>query len=58
MNLFSFEVCDTTQFPLESDEPALDTSVGAYVDPTLFGLMGGLALMFIVMCVVLQLFAK
>ena len=42
----------------ESEEAPLDTSPGAYVDPTLFGLMGGLALMFIVMCVVLRLFAK
>jgi len=33
-------------------------SVGSYVDPTLFGIMGGLALMFIAMCVVLQIFAK
>ena len=31
---------------------------GSYYDPALFGIMGGLALMFIVMCVVLQLFAK
>ncbi len=35
-----------------------NTSVGSYYDPTLFGIMGGLALMFVVMCVVLQLFAK
>jgi hypothetical protein len=35
-----------------------DMSVGSYVNPTLFGIMGGLALMFIVMCVVLRLFAK
>lgn len=31
---------------------------GSYYDPALFGIMGGLALMFIIMCVVLQLFAK
>ena len=47
-----------TRLFLESEEAPLDTSPGAYVDPTLFGLMGGLALMFIVMCVVLRLFAK
>ena len=35
-----------------------DMSPGSYYDPALFGIMGGLALMFIVMCVVLQLFAK
>jgi len=35
-----------------------DTSVGSFINPTLFGIMGGLALMFIVMCVVLRLFAK
>ncbi|XP_059084500.1 uncharacterized protein LOC131881601 isoform X2 [Tigriopus californicus] len=33
-------------------------STGAYYDPALFGIMGGLALMFIVICVVLQMFAK
>ena len=32
--------------------------VGSYVDPTLFAIMGALILMFIVLCVVLQLFAK
>jgi len=41
---------------------AKDTEGGgvpdAYYDPTLFGIMGALAIMFIVMCVVLQLFAK
>ena len=43
---------------LEADSKSLDMSVGSYVDPTLFGIMGGLALMFIAMCVVLQIFAK
>ena len=45
-------------FILEADSKSLDMSVGSYVDPTLFGIMGGLALMFIAMCVVLQIFAK
>eukprot|EP00093_Oithona_nana_P013290 13290.XXX_944445_942219_1 [CDS] Oithona nana genome sequencing. len=35
-----------------------DMGVGSYVDPTLFAIMGALILMFIVLCVVLQLFAK
>jgi len=43
---------------IEADSKSLDMSVGSYVDPTLFGIMGGLALMFIAMCVVLQIFAK
>ena len=42
----------------EAEPTSLDMSVGSYVDPTLFGIMGGLALMFIAMCVVLQIFAK
>ena len=36
----------------------LDTSVGSHLDPTMIGIMCGLILMFIVICVVLQLFAK
>ena len=40
------------------EDTSLDMSPGSYYDPALFGIMGGLALMFIVMCVVLQLFAK
>jgi hypothetical protein len=40
------------------DLTASSSSTGAFYDPALFGIMGGLALMFIVMCVVLQLFAK
>lgn len=43
---------------IEAIASTLDMSVGSYVDPTLFGIMGGLALMFIVMIVVLRLFAK
>ena len=35
-----------------------DSSEDAYYDPALFGIMGALALMFIIMCVVLQLFAR
>ena len=35
-----------------------DSSDDAYYDPALFGIMGALALMFIIMCVVLQLFAR
>lgn len=37
---------------------SVDTTIGSYVDPALFGIMGALALMFIIICVVLQLFAK
>jgi hypothetical protein len=48
---------DNYYFP-ESTSKAQDTSIGSYVDPTLFGIMGGLALMFIAMCVVLRIFAK
>ena len=43
--------------PTEEDT-TLDMTPGSYFDPALFGIMGGLVLMFIVMCVVLQLFAK
>ena len=35
-----------------------DSTEDAYYDPALFGIMGALALMFIIMCVVLQLFAR
>lgn len=35
-----------------------DSSEDSYYDPALFGIMGALALMFIIMCVVLQLFAR
>jgi hypothetical protein len=35
-----------------------DSGLGSYFDPTLFIILGAMALMFIVMCVVLQLFAK
>jgi len=35
-----------------------DHGIGSFVDPTLFIILGAMALMFIVMCVVLQLFAK
>jgi len=35
-----------------------DNGIGSFVDPTLFIILGAMALMFIVMCVVLQLFAK
>eukprot|EP00095_Tigriopus_kingsejongensis_P000265 maker-scaffold329_size204955-snap-gene-0.14 protein:Tk00265 transcript:maker-scaffold329_size204955-snap-gene-0.14-mRNA-1 annotation:"isoform d" len=40
------------------DKSKLDMTPGSFYDPALFGIMGGLALMFVVMCVVLQLFAK
>jgi uncharacterized membrane protein len=43
---------------ISEDLTASSSSTGAFYDPALFGIMGGLALMFIVMCVVLQLFAK
>ena len=39
-------------------QKVLDTSIGSHVDYTTLGIMAGLALMFIVICVVLQLFAK
>ena len=48
-NIFSF---------ISENNVMTDMGVGSYVNPTLFGIMGGLALMFIVMCVVLRLFAK
>ncbi len=32
--------------------------MSSIIDPTFLGIMGGLALMFIIMCVVLQLFAR
>jgi len=35
-----------------------ESGIGSFVDPTLFIILGAMALMFIVMCVVLQLFAK
>ena len=35
-----------------------DSGIGSFFDPTLFIILGAMALMFIVMCVVLQLFAK
>ena len=35
-----------------------NNGIGSFVDPTLFIILGAMALMFIVMCVVLQLFAK
>ena len=41
-----------------TEREILDMSVGSYIDPTLFVIMGALALMFIGMCVVLRLFAK
>ena len=41
-----------------SDGGGGDSSPSSYYDPALFGILGALILMFIVMCVVLQLFAK
>jgi len=35
-----------------------DNGIGSFVDPTLFIILGAMCLMFIVLCVVLQLFAK
>ena len=43
---------------LTEDLSTSDSSDDAYYDPALFGIMGALALMFIIMCVVLQLFAR
>ncbi|CAB4054538.1 unnamed protein product [Lepeophtheirus salmonis] len=42
---------------VENDKE-LNTKAGSYMDPALFGIMGGLVLMFIIICVVLQLFAR
>ena len=43
---------------MTEDLSTSDSSEDAYYDPALFGIMGALALMFIIMCVVLQLFAR
>ena len=43
---------------IEALDTHIDMSAGSYMDPTLFIIMGVLALMFIGVCVVLQLFAK
>jgi len=40
------------------DLTASDSTEDAYYDPALFAIMGALVLMFIIMCVVLQLFAR
>ena len=53
-----FSTCVIVFNSTEAVVTTLNTSAGSYMDPTLFIIMGALALMFIGMCVVLRIFAK